>query len=1426
MLFEHQQHRQRDLNLEQIHVRLEMDVQAPLLQRAFAACLRRHAALRVGFSVDGGGEPSQELGDAVLVPLQVDDRGTCPGPEADAEVTNFLAADRTRGFDLADPPLMRLQLLRFGSARSDLVWSFPHLLLDGRSFPIVLGEVLRDYEVLAAGGQLDESPAADLRAAHLEAIDRVDRDAARQFWTEQLRGIAPPDLPFDPPEAHAGTPGRCVTRLSQTRTSALRDLGESVGGHLGTSIQAAFALLLARLSGRAGVVFGAARACRHAVAGAAEVPGVFLNTLPVAARCRDDLRLVELCAALRRADLATRPFELSPLVEVQRWAGVSPGESLFGSILIYDHLSLDGQMRALGVPAQPSGFHLHERTGYPLTLYAYGGDQLELQLQFEPEHLSEADATRCLEWLVHLLGIFAEDPQRRLDTVDLIDPRAAAQLASWNDTGGPVPAEMVPVAIRARAARQPQAPALSFREQTLSYAELLGRAEAVAAALQREGCGPEDLVGLYAERSVEMLVGALGVLLAGAAYLPLDPEYPADRTAFILQDATTKVLLTQSQLAAQVPDHPCVRSIEVLAASPGRPEPVSTQPEHLAYSIYTSGSTGRPKGVLLEHRNLANFCAAMDRWIPDAEGGVWLAVTSMSFDISILELLWTLRQGMHVVLHEDQVRLARAQALGGTASLEFSLMYFADAAAFDEGDKYRLLMEGARYADTHGFAAVWTPERHFHEFGGLYPNPALTSAALSQVTERISLRAGSVVLPLHHPARVAEEWAFADNLSKGRVAVAFASGWHERDFVLRPENHADAKAAMLQGIQEVRALWRGETVEFEGPQGRRHAIRTLPRPVQKDLPVWVTAAGNPETFRSAGEIGANILTHLLGQDLEEVASKIRVYQDAWRAAGHPGQGRVTMMLHTFLGDRDEETREQVYQPMKNYLSSAMGLVRNFAKNWTAFKRGKDGQIVDAGIDLDELSEAEREDLLEFAFARFYETSTLFGDLTRAESLARRLHEVGVHEIACLIDFGVPVETTLAHLPYIDRLRQRFVVAPPTVAEGSVAAQIRKFGVTHMQCTPSLAAVLVKDGPTAAALGELRTLLVGGENLTPRLARELRATGLGRLCNMYGPTETCIWSTCEDIDEPGESCSIGRPILNTQVFVADAEGRPLPPGLSGELWIGGAGVARGYHRRPDLNAERFATPGGRFAEYGRCYRTGDLVRLRADGALEFIGRLDQQVKLRGHRIELGEIENVICEHEMVAEAAVVLNDLDGDARLCAYVVPSGAGVRLPALRTFLEERLPEVMVPAHLEELAALPQTPNKKIDRKALPQPTLIPNAPSGQPAATDLVETLQQIWREVLRVEEVSVDDNFFDLGGHSLLAVQVHRRIESLAPGRSSILDLFQYPNIRRLAERLTAVGAVAGPMGSAPAPAREGTARGRDRAAKRRQARRPRS
>jgi natural product biosynthesis luciferase-like monooxygenase protein len=998
----------------------------------------------------------------------------------------------------------------------------------------------------------------------------------------------------------------------------------------------------------------------------------------------------------------------------------------------------------------------------------------------------------------------AGDPDIPLTDVSLLSERQRARmLVEWNatDVGYPVEA-CIHHQFEARVDRVPDAVAVVFEGERITYRELDARANRVARHLQRIGVGPESLVGIFMDRSIELVVALLGVHKAGGAYVPLDPTYPRDRLGFMVEDSGLAVLLTLDRLVPELPVHRATvvrldAEWDIIEREcPARPTSTVTS-DNLAYVIYTSGSTGKPKGVMVCHRNAVNFFAGMDERLDHDPAGVWLAVTSLSFDISVLELFWTLARGFTVVLHGDRDK-ASGRALASRPrsahkEIAFSLFYFASDEGESVAEKYELLLEGAKFADRHGFEAVWTPERHFHAFGGLYPNPSVASAALAAITERVKIRAGSVVLPLHSPIRVAEEWSLVDNLSKGRVGISFAAGWQPNDFAIAPHRFAERKDAMIRDIETVRRLWRGETVPFPGPHGQDVEVTTLPRPVQSELPVWVTAAGSPETFRIAGQLGAGLLTHLLGQSLEELAAKLAVYRRAWRESGHPGDGHVTLMLHTFVGDDDDAVREVVRAPMKAYLRSSVDLIKKAAWSFPAFANGLQsaGRSPDDVFDSGALTEEEMEALLDHAFERYFRTSGLFGTPRTCLEMIDKLKSIDIDEVACLIDFGVPSPVALEHLAKLQELKELSRPVAGDDGDFSIPAQIERHGVTHLQCTPSMASMLLMDERTRDALRPLKNMMIGGEPFPPALAAQLTALVSGDVINMYGPTETTVWSSTHRLHGDEAAIPIGRPIANTRFYILDGRLQPVPVGVPGELFIGGDGVVRGYLNRPDLTAERFIPDPFSDRANARLYRTGDVARYRPDGNVEHLGRIDHQVKIRGYRIELGEIEALLHEHPSVREAVVIAReDAPGDVRLVGYVVPAGAAtVPTADLRAGLKAKLPEFMVPSHIVVMEAFPLTPNAKIDRRALPAPDRAAGSARAEVAApaNDLEATIAGIWQTALNIPEVGIDANFFDLGGHSLLMVQVQQTLCRELGRRLAITDLFRFPTIRSLAIHL---------------------------------------
>jgi natural product biosynthesis luciferase-like monooxygenase protein len=1395
LLFLHQM----DADSAAYHIPSVLRVKGPLdaarLEGALRIVIRRHGALRSRFVFDGTAFACATADEA---PFELAMRSLPAIDEAGHETELNRIADElaSEPFDLERAPLLRATLVAIGPEDHALVLVIHHLVCDGWSLDIIGRDLWRAYEQLSSGPQeaLAGVPAyGDFVASQRAWLESADYERQKSFWLAQLADLPmfielPADKPRPPVQRFEGAvehfeiPARIINGLEQ--------LGRGSGTSLYMQLAGALFALLNKYSGERDIAIGTPVANR-ALQQWEEIVGFFSNVVVLRHRLDPEKSCRELLAAVRDTCLSAYEHQAFPFEKVvehlqpQRSLSYSP---LFQVMFILKEASRAHQPCGLEVETLPP----HSRISkFDLTLTVQKTDSGAIAgFEYSTALFEAPTVRRMAEHYLRLLDQILERPDRKVGEIDLVGPDAYGEMTRlWN--GSEIPfdsAALVHELVEAQVLRTPDAVAASFGDEQITYQALLQRADMLAQALAAARVGPESRVGVYVDRSLELLVALLGILKAGGAYVPLDPSYPAGRIAAICEDAGLQCIVTRSDLCAAVPatDLP-VLSLDALGDQ--RSACIAASAENLAYVIYTSGSTGRPKGVMVSHRNVVNLFDGLDRSLAPAlsrEAGrpVWMALTSISFDISVLELLWTLARGHKIVLQKDHLTVISAPAAGKGArpalrgagrrptavrdrrAPDFSLFYFAS----DEGaqaDKYRLLLEGARFADANGFSALWVPERHFHAFGGQFPNPSVAAAAIAAITSRIEIRAGSVVLPLHDPIRIAEEWSMVDNLSGGRAAIAFASGWHFNDFVLAPGNFERRHEVMREGIETVRRLWSGGSIRRIDGLGNEVEVGIRPKPVQPALPVWITSAASPETFRYAGEIGANVLTHLLGQSLAELQEKIGIYRAARRDHGHdPDAGRVTLMLHTFVGADQDAVREAVREPFKNYLRTSINLLRPVAES----------QGLDAGSDLELVVEA--------GFNRYFGTSALFGTPETCLALVEDVSRIGVDEIACLIDFGVDPELVVSSMADLGRLREATAAWAKSDALPEGAGQ-EAASCTHIQCTPSFAKLLIERPESRPVLEGIRAFLVGGEALPAKLAREIKGGIGGELFNMYGPTETTVWSAVRQVLE--DETVIGAPISNTQLHVLDARGLPVPIGAKGELHIGGEGVTRGYRGRPELTAERFVPD--RFAGQPgkRLYRTGDLVRRREDGTIEFLGRLDGQVKVRGFRVELGEIEAVLHGHPGVDQVVAVVRSREpGDAAISAYVTAKeGAGLPIPELFDRLRSSLPDYMVPSAIVELPALPLTPNGKVDRAALPAPNAVRAASGTRELPRNEVEAqLSEVWCEILKIESVGINENFFELGGHSLLLGELRLKLAERFDREIGIIELFRYPTIGSLA------------------------------------------
>ncbi|MFH8793724.1 non-ribosomal peptide synthase/polyketide synthase [Streptomyces sp. NPDC017941] len=598
-------------------------------------------------------EPLQVVQRRATVPVTHHDWTTWSAERSEQEMDRLLAADRAAGLDLGTAPLMRLTLIRLAPDRVRMVWTFHHVLLDGWSAAQVFDEVCERYAALTAG-RGPEVPRRAAFADYLGWLAGQDTERAEQYWRSALAGFSTPTaLPRDrwPAEAHRASSSGAVRVLLDGGVSArLRETAQQAGLTVNTMLQGAWALLLSRYGGGDDVVFGTTVSGRPAdLPGVTSMVGLFINTLPTRARVDGQRRLLEWLGDLQAAQSESRRHDFVSLAQLQTWSDIPGGTTLFDSIVVFENYPFDADALARHGLAIEQERDL-EPTNYPLTVMISPGEQLTVELGFDPHYFEESTARSLADQLLHTLHALAEATDAtRIDAVDVLPPAERSRLlASPPRPGGEAVAPVaLPVLVEAAVDRAPDAVALDAPGLSLSFAELEARANVLAHRLIARGVGPGDLVALTLPRSAEMFLAQVAVTKAGAAFLPVDPGYPQERIALMLRDAAPAVTWGAEEVGGVL--------VGVPADEPGhRPTDADrVHPLRLddpAYVIYTSGSTGTPKGVVVTHRGIAGFAAAEAAHYQVGPGDRVLAFATPSFDASVLELCMSLPQGASLVV--------------------------------------------------------------------------------------------------------------------------------------------------------------------------------------------------------------------------------------------------------------------------------------------------------------------------------------------------------------------------------------------------------------------------------------------------------------------------------------------------------------------------------------------------------------------------------------------------------------------------------------------------------------------------------------------------------------------------------------------------------------------------------------------------------
>ncbi|MEG3938617.1 amino acid adenylation domain-containing protein [Microcoleus sp. S36b_A3] len=730
MLFEGLSGQQSGVDIEQVLCSLGEELNVSAFVDAWRQSVDRYPVLRTSFSWLDREVPVQTVHQKVELSIVEEDWRSLSQDDRTNKLQTFLQADRLQGFDLTQPPLMRLALFRVAETEYKLIWTYHHILLDSTSAITVLQAVFTLYEALTGDRQLELTPPqCDRDPSH-----RMQQDISKTeaFWRQYLSGLGDRTplvgdfsrtgkMPAQPENLSVVEQERSLLptipeiRLSSSVTTALNSLIHEQQLTLNTLLQGVWALLLSRCSGSQDVVFGSICNSRSPNTEKIEpAVGLFINTLPLRVIVTPEMPAIDWLKQLQNQWNVLQEYSDVPLAKTQEWSEISRSSALFESLLVVEKCQFNSALQSLGDDWKNREFQLLEQTSFPLTVYGYGGDELLLKIAGDHQRFDENALTRMLGHLQTLLESIAANPQHKISKLSMLTATEIAQLQAWNQTEANYPDDKcVHQLFEAQVDRSPDAIAAVFphnSRQQLTYRELNSRSNQLAHYLQQLGVGPDVLVAICMERSLEIAIAVLGILKTGAAYVPIDPAYPKERLTFMLADTKTPVILTQSHLVSGLPEHQartvCLDANWQEIANYSTENPASTvSPENLTYTIYTSGSTGKPKGVLLPHRALVNLIAWQLQNSTLEDAAKTLQFASLSFDVSFQEMFCTwCAGGTLVFITEEMRRDARSllQLIDTEKIQRLFLPFIALQHLAEAADSYQLVPKSLREVVTAG----------------------------------------------------------------------------------------------------------------------------------------------------------------------------------------------------------------------------------------------------------------------------------------------------------------------------------------------------------------------------------------------------------------------------------------------------------------------------------------------------------------------------------------------------------------------------------------------------------------------------------------------------------------------------------------------------------------------------------------------------
>ncbi|MDX2971767.1 non-ribosomal peptide synthetase [Kribbella solani] len=1424
------------------------DLDLGAFRDSWAYAMRRHAALRTGFHAPAGDEPRHLVGDSDTVPLeQVDLRTLDPEQQAGALAAR-LKLDHEQRFVLSKAPLWRVHVARLDDARWQVLWSLHYALLDGTSQAIVIRDVEQAYAQLTAGETVHEQQVTQFRD-YVDWTTHQDHKDAESFWRKELQAaIAASPLPFELKPGTGAAPtsaayAQQAVVLDDGETTALRAVAQRHELTLRTIVQGVWATLLSCYQSTGDVIFGVTSPGRSAaLSGIEDLAGLLVNTLPLRMAVPPSMGWTEWMRGLQQQYGEAQRHEYAPLLQIQQWSGIGPGEELFQTVVTVEEAQADGRLVKCWEESHAA---------YPLSIVATTGDRLTLTVHYDAARFDSPTIARLTGHLRQLMAELVGKPQALLGELTLLTPAESTEIVrKWNDTGTPYSQQLcIQQLFEQRVEKAPEATALLFEDEVWTYRQVNERANQVAHHLKELGLGRGDQIAIVMERSAEMVPALLGILKVGATYVPLDANAPVKRWHWILDSLRIKCLLTQEALVPRIrsadplPDLAhvvCVDSAAVLDRMPVGNLPLRGRPEDIAYIIFTSGSTGSPKGVSVAHFPAVNLIEWVNNTFSVGAGDRILFITALTFDLSVYDVFGILAAGgsIRIATGEDVQEPANLLAYLTGEPITFwdsapaALMQLVPFLPTDDDGSIRPASPALRLVFMSG---DWIPVQSPELLKAAFPNVNVIGlGGATEATVWSNFFPIDVVdpawssIPYGKPIQNARYYVLDRSLRPCPLDVPgdlyiggpCLSDGYANEPELTASKYLASPFATVPGERIYRtgdlARWRPDgNLEFLGRTDFQVKIRGYRIELGEidslltEHPVVQDAA----TVVREDETGNRSLVSYLVPHPQRARSVVQRQTDSlaerrvdrWREvydAFDPAAGLSSEDGNDFSGWNSSYTGQAIpVEQMRAWQETTVALIRRYEPQ-TVLEIG-----CGTGLLLLPLAEhCERYYGTDFSASALDAVRSRLG-VDRAERVV--LHRCEADDLAGLavepVD-TVVINSVIQYFPGADYLRRVLDGALDRVSDGGriVVGDVRSFPLLET----FHASVEISRAPGSTTRQQLR------QRVQHRVQQEEELTVAPAFFRAWAADSGRV-SRVEirphATRDANEMAMFRYQVVLHVGGLRDGAGTAAPEVDWSDEQLTLDELCTRLTTDQPARLRLLNVPNARVEEAVSTLRWlkggSGLETVEAWRAQTFEPKGVEPEALREALAALGYTCAVDwSRHGVDGSYAVLISRGTDDFTTAELVVPGSAAddwvgfaneplkgeiqqLLLPQLKTYLEDRLPGYMVPSELVALDALPVTASGKLDRNALllPRTPAVAESATLVPARNTTEALLVSIWERILARSPIGVLDNFFDLGGHSLLAVQLVTKIRQVFGLELPVRLLFDLPTIAEVALEL---------------------------------------